>query len=293
MKRFLPALAVAAAATLAISACGSDSSDSGQPEQKSAAENSKVPAAVAKDGKFTVCVNIAYPPYEFFKPGTQEPDGSDIEVAAAIAEQWGVPVQYSNIGFEGLIAAVNARKCHASISGMSPLPERLQGASFVVYQQNGSLIMVPKGNPGGVKDLDSLSGKRVGAMLGSSQSKVLEEVSAELEKSGSQPITIVTYPKDTDAPAAMVAGKLDAYFAAGPSIMGRIKQAPDSFEVAGELQRPELLAAVTRKDDREMLDALSAAVKDLYSSGRMEQILDKWDMSMEALDESHQGEIRE
>ena len=293
MKRFLPALAVAAAATLAISACGSNSGDSGQPEQKSAAENSKVPAAVAKDGKFTVCVNIAYPPYEFFKPGTQEPDGSDIEVAAAIADQWGVPVQYSNIGFEGLIAAVNARKCHASISGMSPLPERLQGASFVVYQQNGSLIMVPKGNPGGVKDLDSLTGKRVGAMLGSSQSKVLEEVSAELKKSGSQPMTIVTYPKDTDAPAAMAAGKLDAYFAAGPSIMGRIKQAPDSFEVAGELQRPELLAAVTRKDDKEMLDALSVAVKDLYSSGRMEQILDKWDMSMEALDESLQGEIRE
>jgi len=289
----LPALAVAAAATLALSACGSDSSESTQSQQNSAAENNNVPAAVAKAGKFTVCVNIAYPPYEFFKPGTQEPDGSDIEVAAAIADQWGVPVQYSNIGFEGLIAAVNARKCHASISGMSPLPERLQGASFVVYQQNGSLIMVPKGNPGGVKDLESLAGKRVGAMLGSSQSKVLEEVSAELEKSGAQPISITTYPKDTDAPAAMAAGKLDAYFAAGPSIMGRIKQAPDSFEVAGELQRPELLAAVTRKDDREMLDALSVAVKELYTSGRMEQILDKWDMSMEALDESQQGEIRE
>lgn len=293
MKRSLSALALAAAAALALSSCGSSADGSTQKPGPSAAPGAKVPAAVAQAGKFTVCVNIAYPPYEFFKTGTQEPDGSDIEVAAAVAKQWGVPVEYSNIGFEGLIAAVNARKCHASISGMSPLPKRLEGASFVVYQQNGSLIMVPKGNPGGVTDLDTLSGKRVGVMLGSSQSKVLEEVSAELEKAGKAKITITTYPKDTDAPAAMVAGKLDAYFAAGPSIMGRVKQAPDSFEVVGDLQRPEELAAVTRKDDKEMLTALSATFKELYSNGRMAEILEKWDMSKEALPEAVQGEIRE
>lgn len=293
MKRSLSALALAAAASLALSACGSTADGSPQKSGASAAPGAQVPATVAQAGKFTVCVNIAYPPYEFFKTGTQEPDGSDIEIAAAVAKQWGVPVEYSNIGFEGLIAAVNARKCHASISGMSPLPKRLEGASFVVYQQNGSLIMVPKGNPGGVTDLDTLSGKRVGVMLGSSQSKVLEEVSADLEKAGKAKITITTYPKDTDAPAAMVAGKLDAYFAAGPSIMGRVKQAPDSFEVVGDLQRPELLAAVTRKDDKEMLTALSTTFKQLYSNGVMTAILEKWDMSKEALPDTLQGEIRE
>ncbi|MGN6753202.1 MAG: ABC transporter substrate-binding protein [Intrasporangium sp.] len=293
MKRSLSALALAAAASLALAACGSAADGSTQKPGASAAPGAQVPAAVAQAGKFTVCVNIAYPPYEFFKTGTQEPDGSDIEIAAAVAKHWGVPVEYSNIGFEGLIAAVNARKCHASISGMSPLPKRLEGASFVVYQQNGSLIMVPKGNPGGVTDLETLSGKRVGVMLGSSQSKVLEEASADLEKAGKAKITIATYPKDTDAPAAMVAGKLDAYFAAGPSIMGRVKQAPDSFEVVGDLQRPELLAAVTRKDDKEMLAALSTTFKQLYSNGRMAEILEKWDMSKEALPDSLQGEIRE
>lgn len=293
MKRSLSVLAIAAAAALALSACGSADDGAAPRPAASAAPGAQVPASVAQAGKFTVCVNIAYPPYEFFKTGTQDPDGSDIQIAAAVAEQWGVPVEYSNIGFEGLIAAVNARKCHASISGMSPLPKRLAGASFVVYQQNGSLIMVPKGNPAGVTGLESLSGKRVGVMLGSSQSKVLEEISADLKKAGKSPITTITYPKDTDAPAAMVAGKLDGYFAAGPSIMGRVKQAPDSFEVVGDLQRPELLAAVARKDDKDMLNALSATVKQLYSSGRMTQILDKWDMSKEALPTALQGEIRE
>lgn len=291
MKKFVPGVALIATLALgaSLSSCAStDQAPEATPEAALAA-----PAAVSADGKFTVCVNIAYPPYEFFKEGTQEPAGSDIEIAAAIADLWGVPVSYNNLGFEGLIAAVNTDKCHAAISGMAPLPERLEGASFVVYQQNGSLLLVPKGNPKSLSTVESLSGSTVGVMLGSTHGKEVEAMNVELAAAGKPEIKITTFAKDTDAPAALVSGKLDAYFAAGPSVEQRAVQAPEELEVAGELIKPELLAATVKKGNSEMLNRLSEAVKTLYENGTMTKIFDTWGMSKEAIEPALQGEIRE
>lgn len=291
MKRStLTAIGMMTAGLLLMTGCSTSESNETTSTETATAKLTP-PAAVAEAGKFTVCANLAYPPYEFFKPGTQEPDGSDVAVARAIGDLWGVPTEHLNVGFEGLIAAVETGKCDAAISGMSPLPERLERATFVVYQQNGTLILVQKGNPEQISDLDSLSGLRVGVMIGSTQSKVLEEKNAELEAAGKDPIKITTYQKDTDAPAALISNKLDAYFAAGPSVTERVNQAPDDFEVVGDLISPELLAATISKDNTEMIDGISEAVTELYANGTMAEILKEWNMDKEALPEDKIGEI--
>ncbi|MGJ0205106.1 ABC transporter substrate-binding protein [Leucobacter sp. gxy201] len=288
MKKSMLTLGILTTSLLVVTGCSSASSEEA-PSKATLAP----PASVTEAGEFKVCANIAYPPYEFFKDGTQEPDGSDIAVARAIGDLWGVPTTHLNVGFEGLIAAVQTEKCQVALSGMSPLPERLEAVSFVVYQQNGTLILVPKGNPEGLDSLESLSGMRVGVMLGSSQAKVLEDFNTELETAGKPPVKITTYSKDTDAPAALISNKLDAYFAAGPSVMQRVKQASDQLEVTGELVNPELLAVTVRKDDAEMLEGLSEAIKELYANGTMTQILEEWDMDKESLPADQQGEIVE
>lgn len=293
MKKSLVAAGSVVAGLLLVTGCASPSAEGDSSGEGAAEATLAPPASVADAGEFSVCANIAYPPYEFFKEGTQEPDGSDIAVARAIGDLWGVPTSHLNVGFEGLIAAVETEKCHVAISGMSPQPERLEAASFVVYQQNGTLILVPKDNPNDVSTMESLSGLRVGVMLGSSQAKALEEFSAELEAEDGDPIDITTFAKDTDAPAALVAGKLDAYFAAGASVTQRVAQAPDDLDVVGDLINPEPLAATVRKDDTEMLDGLSEAIQELYDNGTMEEILAEWGMEKEALPEEQRGEIVE
>ena len=292
MKKSVVTIGMLAAGLLVLTGCSSAASPQADSETTPAAVL-EAPPEVAEAGEFTVCANIAYPPYEFFKEGTQEPDGSDIAVARAIGDLWGVPTKHINVGFEGLIAAVQTGKCQVALSGMSPRPERLEAVSFVVYQQNGTLILTPKGNPDKLSDLASLSGKRVGVMLGSSQEMVLNEYNIELESEGKAPISVKPYPKDTDAPAALMTGKIDAYFAAGPSIMQRLKQAPEEFDITGELINPELLAVTVRKDDPEMLDGLNEAIKELYTNGTMTQILEEWDMDKESLPADQQGQIVE
>src|ERR671931_997393 len=103
------------------------------------------PANIKKAGRIVYCSDITYPPEEFYK-GTK-PVGSDIEIGTDIARRMGVRAQFANTGFDGIIAALQSKKCDLIISGMNDNAERRKQVDFVDYLNVGQSFMIAKDNP--------------------------------------------------------------------------------------------------------------------------------------------------
>ena len=276
----------AVALALTASACGSSndnkSSSSSSSSGDTTASAAKVtpPGSVKSSGKLIFCSDISYPPEEFFNGTT--PVGSDIEIGTAIAQQMGVKATFDNTGFDGIIPALQSKKCDAIISGMNDTPERAKQVDFVDYLNVGQSFMVQKGNSAGIHSIADVAGKTVSVEVGTTNADFLKAQSKKLEAAGKKAITVQTFPKDTDAANALHTNKVDAYFGDAPVVAYYVQKAPDAFEFGGKAVNPIKVGIAVRKGDA-LKPAISKAVTNLYSDGTIGKILAKWKLSESAL----------
>jgi polar amino acid transport system substrate-binding protein len=244
------------------------------------------PANIKSAGKFVFCSDITYPPEESYKTGTTTPQGSDIDIGTDIAKRMGVKAQFDNTGFDGIIAALLAKKCDAIISGMNDTPERLKQVAFVDYLKVGQSFMVKKGNPKNITSIASLAGKSASVETGTTNKDYLDQQSKMLQAQGKKPIKVVTFPKDTDAANALKTGKVDAYFGDSPPAAYYVETDPSSFEVGGNPVNPIPIGIALRKSDTQLQSGVLAAIASMYSDGTMKQIVAKWKLSRVVADVS-------
>jgi polar amino acid transport system substrate-binding protein len=233
------------------------------------------PPNIKQAGKIVYCTDATYPPEEYFQGG--KIIGSDIDFGTEIAKLMGVKAQFKNTTFDSIIAALLTKKCDAIISGMNDTAERRKSVDFVDYLKVGQAVTVKKGNPEGFTTLASLSGKRVSVESGTTNRDFLVAASKKLVQQGKKAITIVTFPKDTDAFAALVAGRVDAYFADAPPAAYYAKQNP-KVQVCCRPVNPIPIGIAIRKKDP-LRAATQKAVNMLYASGAIKRIVAKWGMT--------------
>ena len=233
------------------------------------------PPAIKSAGQIVYCSDITYPPEESYQ-GTK-PVGSDIDFGTAIAKQMGVKAVFKNTVFDSIIAALKAKKCDAIISGMNDTPDRRKQVDFVDYLKVGQSVMVKKGNPEHITTLASLSGKKVSVESGTTNRDFLAAESTKLTKAGKKAINIVTFPKDTDAAAALKAGRVDAYFGDSPVVV-HYAATDKSFSVGGSPVNPILIGIAIRKGDP-LRAATQKAVNALYANGTIKKVVAKWGMT--------------
>lgn len=268
---------IAAASMLAVAGCGDDDKDTSTTETDEPAASLSVPASIKDAGKIVFCSDIAYPPMEFYEGS--DPKGADIDIADDLAERMGVEAEYINTGFDGIIAALKAKKCDAIISSLTNSPERAKEISFVDYAQFGLAILVQKGDTS-VTSTEDLSGKNVAVQVGTTTKEVLEAESKKIEASGKPAIKVTVFPKDTDAANALRTGKVDAYITDAPPAAYFVKQAPDDFQLAAT---PQIDAAPVgigiRKDDTDLQAAIGDGITAMTSDGKLLEILTEWELA--------------
>jgi polar amino acid transport system substrate-binding protein len=224
--------------------------------------------------KLTICTDATYPPEEFYQ-GTKLV-GSDIDIGTEVAKRLGSTAKFQNTGFDGIIAALLAKKCDAILSGMNDTVERRKQVAFVDYLSVGQSLMVKKGNPKKINSLTSLSGKSVSVEVGTTNKQFLDAESKLLTKKGKPAIKVVTFPKDTDAANALKTGRVDAYFGDSPVVAYYLKR-DSSFGFAGRPVNPIPVGMAIRKGDA-LIPKVRKAVTSMYADGTMKKILAKWQM---------------
>ncbi|HEU5431379.1 MAG TPA: ABC transporter substrate-binding protein [Thermomicrobiales bacterium] len=241
-----------------------------------------VPApGAAQAGKLVFCSDMAFPPMEFLESG--KPTGADIDIGTEVAKRLGRTAEFANVGFDGIIAALQANRCDAIISGMNNTPERAKAVDFVNYLSVGQSLMVPKGNPLKIDSFETLCGHTGAAQVGSTNLDALKAASAACQQAGKPAIDVVGLKTDTDGVLALKANRIDAYESDSPVIAYYISQDPTSFQFGGKAINAIPVGIAVRKDETALRADIQKAIDGMYADGTMAEILAKWQLSDFAL----------
>uniref|UniRef100_A0A7C3RQ42 Basic amino acid ABC transporter substrate-binding protein n=1 Tax=Dictyoglomus thermophilum TaxID=14 RepID=A0A7C3RQ42_DICTH len=223
---------------------------------------------IKKAGILKVGSDVAYAPFEFMEG--DKPVGFDIDIANEIAKALGVRLQVINTSFDGIIAALKAKKFDMIISAMTITEERKKEISFSIpYYDSGQIIVVRSDN----KDIRSekdLKGKIVGVQLGTTG-----EISAKKLKDQVGIKEIRSYETIPEAFMDLELGRLDAVINDLPVSLYYSKNNP-KLKCVGKPFTKEQYGIAVRKEDTDLLKKINEILVNLKKTGKYKEIYKKW-----------------
>ncbi|MFI1708204.1 ABC transporter substrate-binding protein [Streptomyces griseoruber] len=243
--------------------------------------SAKVPPAVKASG-ITVASDVSYPPMNFFAADNKTVTGAEADLDTALGTVLGVKVTIVNVPFDSIIPGLQAGKYQVGISSFTDTAEREKVVDFVTYFNAGTSLLVPAGNPEGLKpEGDSLCGRTVAVAKGSTQALVDLPARAKTCKT---PIKVSTFPDGTGVNLAVTSGRADAALGDSPVAAYAAKQSRGKLDVSGDSYGNAPFGIAVPKNS-ELTGLLKSALDDLKASGGYKQILAKWGLESGALDD--------
>ncbi|MCP1199485.1 transporter substrate-binding domain-containing protein [Notoacmeibacter sp. MSK16QG-6] len=228
-----------------------------------------VPAALAQD-KMTLKIGSegAYPPFNQLN-SNNELEGFDIDIARALCEEMNAECEFVTQDWDGIIPALQAGKFDAIIASMSITPERQEQVTFSEPYYTNSLRLVTASD-GDIKDAtaETLSGKTIGVQQGTVAETYMTENMGD--------VSMKPYPTQEEAYLDMKNGRLDGVVA-DFGVQDEFVKQNEGFEVVGDpLLEDDEIAIAVRKDEQELADKFSAAIKAIRDDGTYQKINEKY-----------------
>ena len=204
--------------------------------------------------------------------------GAIVDLAAAMSQKMGRQIVFKPIPFPGLIPAMQAKHIDITFTLMNDTPEREKVLDFVDFFNLGTKLLVKKGNPQQVGGLETLCGKTVSTVQGSTQVGLAEQASADCTKAGKPALEILQYAQPADARLQVQTGRVAAFLGNSPVMVYLARTAGNGtvFDVvAGHEYQPVPLGIGVAKDNTALRDALQKALDELIADGSYLKILAK------------------
>lgn len=261
MKRVLTVVILLTIAALLISACAP------------AAPASKLDA-IKKAGKIVVGTSPDYPPFES-KDASGNFIGFDVDLMNEIAKRLGVTVEWTDMPFDSLVAAVQTGKLDASISGFNYDEKRAEKVDFTEqYYAVKDAFMVADSFTGTFSKPEDLANYKVAAQSGTTQDSWITD---NLVKAGLLPeANYFRYDRVDQAALDVKSGRVDVLM--GDNIpLTKIAKDLGGLKVAYETDvssGPVMM--ILPKNEPALKDAINKAINDLKSEGFVDQLAQKW-----------------
>ena len=255
------------ALAIPLAACEDDGEEGG--------ETPPVTAPELEDGVLRVGSDISYPPFESFPEGMTTPTGIDVDLARALGEALGVEVEFQDIDLDSRIPSLEAGQVDVIISAMTITEERRQRIDFIPYFRSGTGILVPGGNPTGIRNDYNLCLHTVAVEEGTIQLDQLEALNTSL-CAGEMNIRIKTYDRHSPAVTQLRAGSVDAVLADYPVALNDVLLSGGGLEVIDFQILPVTYGIGVRMDSDELKEAITQALRALMEDGSYDGILYKW-----------------
>ncbi|HJW75720.1 MAG TPA: ABC transporter substrate-binding protein [Thermoleophilia bacterium] len=242
-----------------------------------------LPADIQSAGEIKCLSDIPYPPWEYFDPpDSTNPAGFDYDLSQALGKKLGVTVKFIDTPFDSILLAIKAGKGDIVLSGMYDNRERQDaGYSFVDYTFDGTGILVAKGNPSGITNLDSLAGKTVTVESGATQQGVLEELNKQFAAAGKPEMTIQAVQSQPEALLKVKGGTAVADLTDWSTALNiaATTNEGNTYEVVRDPAAPYLpqmdgIAMLTK--NTQLVDAIQKALQALIDEGAYQKIVAAW-----------------
>ena len=274
---------MALAATLP-AACGgstpSGSAPGGSTTSKQARLDPKLhdllPQSVRDRGVLRVGTDASYAPMSSFGPDGRTIIGMEPDLGAELGRVLGVRLQFAAVDFDKLLAEVGRGDLDLAMSAVTDTPQRAKLTDFVHYFTAGTAIVVQRGNPAGVTELNDLCGKAVAVENATTQVDLL----ARMQKNcGTARIIVKTYPTNSDALLQLRTGRVAAVLNDLPPAAFLVNdiRTKSQYQLASSAQyEPGLYGIVVAKSQTGLRDALQGALEELLRNGVYGDVLARW-----------------
>ncbi len=251
-------IALLAVAMTAVIGCSSDE----PADEVSVLEPRIEPPLIGEAGVLRAGIDLGYPPYGGTDKGTEA--GIDIDVASAMAMDFGLELQVVDVSLEGAAAALEAGD--VDIVFAVPFNERY-ATSFRFagsYLVDGPAVFAAAGT---LADEADLSPGRVAAQEGSEAFWILDHAYGEGY--------VQAFPTLREAFDALVAGDVDAV--AGDAVVGAyLARDVDGIEFSFQLDAAAPIGVAVGEGAEEFEIEVRALLDSMQADGVIDTIRSKW-----------------
>jgi polar amino acid transport system substrate-binding protein len=230
--------------------------------------------SIKKAGKIVVGTSPDYPPFES-KDANGNFQGFDIDLMNEVAKRIGVTVEWTDMPFDSLVAAVQTSKLDASASAFNFDEKRAEKVDFTdAYYVAKDAFMVANGFKDTFSKPEDLAKYKVGAQSGTTQDSWITDnlVKKNLLPEGNY----FRYDRVDQAAMDVKSGRVDVLM--GDNIplvslaksIGGLKVAYETDVSSGPVM------FILPKGETTLKEAINKAIADLKKEGFVDQLAIKW-----------------
>jgi polar amino acid transport system substrate-binding protein len=243
-----------------------------------------LPPRIAQSGAMKVAIVPNYPPMEFKDPATSQLTGFDVELGEAIGKKLGVRIDWQETSFDQMTPALTTGRVDAILSGMSDLASRHEAATFVDYLKSGPQFFTQASRTAEFQDMKNLCGKKVGA---SRRTSFPKEIAAWSDANcPDNAIVFVGTEGSADARTQLRQGRIDAAVQGSETLPYVMSLEPEAYAPIGKPIAYQYTGLALPVNEKDLQQAVSAALDSLIAEGAYKTLLVKWRLSDDAVDKA-------
>ena len=224
--------------------------------------------ALAQEKKLLVGMELAYPPFEM-RDERGEPAGVSVDLARALGEHLGRPVEIQNLPFDGLIPALKTGRIDLILSSMTATPERAQSVDFSEpYLKTGlCLLVAAKSDIHAIADADK-AGRSIAVKKGTTG-----HLYALRALRAARPLVL---DNENACVLEVVQGKAEAFIYDQMSTFKNWRKNPDTTRAILAPFQQESWAIGLRKGNDDLRAKVNAFLASHREKGGFDKLGDKW-----------------
>jgi polar amino acid transport system substrate-binding protein len=219
---------------------------------------------IKADGKIIIATEGAFPPFNFFQG--PKLSGFEIDVAEALAKKLGVAIEWRALSFDALLAGLRQDRWDLVIASFGITPERAKAVTFTAPHYCSGGVIVAK-DPA-IKAVKDMAGKTVAVQTGTTYLENVKKLSGVGE--------VKNFPKDTDARAALMAGRVQVWVTDKFVAKQALDADPNAGLKMGDFVFVEKIASAVKKGNDSLEAAYNKALAEILADGTYEAISKKW-----------------
>jgi polar amino acid transport system substrate-binding protein len=221
----------------------------------------------ASQAPLKVVTDASWPPFEMVNESSKALEGFDIDLIKAIADKESLNIDIQNVPFDPLLAGMGTCQYDIAISAITITSDRAQKMLFSdPYFEAGQIISVRVDNSD-ISTPDSLSGKTVGAQIGTTGAIEVQKISGA---------NLKTYDDIGLAFQDLLNGQVDAVVADNPLAIGYVGKNAGKLKTVGKVFTDENYGIAVCKNKQDVLDKINKGLADVKSAGMLDQLTQKW-----------------
>lgn len=222
-----------------------------------------------------VVTENAYPPLQFVDPATGHAIGWEYDAMDEIAQRIGIVVEYENVSWDAMIAAVGEGQYDMGMTGITIREDRAEIVDFSIPYMRSEMVMMVRGDEDRFADAAGFAANEdllVAAQPGTTPFYVAVYDVLDGDEANPRIKLFETFGAGVQA---LRAGDVDLVLTDGTAGEGYVDASDGGLKIVGEKLGTEDFGFIFPKGS-DLVEPMNAAIADMKADGSIDALNTKW-----------------